>query len=124
MEFSLLNERGIEVFNTCKAFLEEAGAWKEIDVFLLEMYAFNVQEYEKLARDINREGSVIRYRNRAGFTNDIVNPKVTAYQQLCSLSTKLANSYGLTPLARKRLNLKATGQKKKGFNLRPDLDDE
>lgn len=105
MEFSLLNERGIEVFNNCKAFLEGAGIWDDIYVFQLEMYAFNIQESEKLAREINREGSTVKYTNKGGFTNEIVNPKLTAYQQLTAMAIKSAACFGLTPLARKKLNL-------------------
>jgi P27 family predicted phage terminase small subunit len=116
MQFSVLNERGIEVYNTCKAFLEEHDLWNDIDVYILESYAFNCQESERLAAEINKEGLVIQYTNKGGHCNTVINPKLKIYHEFCGLRMKVATQFGFTPLARKKLKLEQK-RKKKGFDF-------
>jgi phage terminase small subunit len=119
MEFSLLNERGIEVYNSKKAFLERYGLWEDIYAIMLESYAFNVQESERLAREINKEGLTTQYTNKGHHVNTIVNPKLKIYHQFCDLTFKVAAQFGFTPLSRKKLKIP---DKKKRPDFMDDLD--
>lgn len=115
----MLKERGIEVFNTSKAYLEACGIWNEVDTVMLEMYCFTVERSEKLAEDIQKEGATIKYTNKGGFTNEAINPKLKIYLELSNLATKTASLFGLTPASRKKLKITTMQvSSKKGFNLK------
>jgi P27 family predicted phage terminase small subunit len=108
-----LNERGTTIFQECKNYLVQAGIYNEVFEVTLKIYAFNLANIEKLAKEIDTEGLTIPYTNKGGFKNEIMNPKVKIYQELNNCVQKMASLFGFTPMSRKKLRIEDV-QKPKG----------
>jgi P27 family predicted phage terminase small subunit len=97
--YELLNELGKKVYHDGENFLKENDLFSDIDTMLLEMYAWNVQQYFTLAEQIKKEGIFVTHLNKTSGAN----PKLKPYYAHLKHAKELASMFGFTPLARKKL---------------------
>src|SRR5690606_35546343 len=110
----LLNDYGKQVFDSVKADLEGLELWQDTYSQELEAYAYACQKCKELRAEIDREGVTVNVTNKSGAQTEIANPDVYTYQMFFNQSLKLADKFGQTPIARKKLGIKSGIRKVEG----------
>lgn len=101
-DYKSLTDAERTVFRNVISTLEEQGLFRQADVPVIAGYARNVVLARIAARDVQRLGTVIEFKDR-GCTKWKTNPAVMIMTQAQNAYEATAIRLGLTPTGRKRL---------------------
>ena len=101
-DYKALTEAERTVFRNMVSALSERGLFNPLDVPVIAAYARNVVLARTAARDVQRLGTVIEFKDR-GFTKYKTNPAVDIMNKAQAAYEATAIKLGLTPTGRKRL---------------------
>ena len=96
--------------------LEEAGLLKPVDAPVIASYARNVMLARTAAKDVEKYGSVIEFKDR-GCTKYKTNPAVDIMNKAQNAFEATAVKLGLTPTGRKRLRGEGEPRKKTALEI-------
>lgn len=74
-----------------------------VDVYALALACDSYSKYVKAAKDIKKNGLVIKFKNSIGAENTVANPNVTISQKYATQFKNFCSEFGLSPAARARL---------------------
>ena len=101
-DYKALTESERTVFKQVVNTLSEAGTFRPADIPVIAGYARNVVLARIAAKDVQRLGTVIEFKDR-GFTKYKTNPAVDIMTKAQLAYEATAIKLGLTPTGRKRL---------------------
>ena len=101
-DYKALTESERTVFKQVVNTLSEAGTFRTADIPVIAGYARNVVLARIAAKDVQRLGTVIEFKDR-GFTKYKTNPAVDIMTKAQLAYEATAIKLGLTPTGRKRL---------------------
>ena len=101
-DYKALTDPERTVFRNMVDTLTERGIFNHSDVPVIAAYARNVVLARTAARDVQRLGTVIEFKDR-GFTKYKTNPAVDIMNKAQAAYEATAIKLGLTPTGRKRL---------------------
>ena len=101
-DYKALTESERTVFKQVVNTLSEAGTFRPADIPVIAGYARNVVLARIAAKDVQRLGTVIEFKDR-GFTKSKTNPAVDIMTKAQLAYEATAIKLGLTPTGRKRL---------------------
>lgn len=97
------NERTIDVWNdTCEQ-LKAAGLLKKLDLRSLEIYVYNVTVIEDCREYMQENGIISIMQNARGGKYPVKSPYWIIYNEACANLLKVADRFGLTPIARNKV---------------------
>lgn len=98
-----LDELAKGEFNRLAELLQEVKLMTEADVVQLATYCDAYSDYVKCTLEIQKEGLMVEYTNKAAETNKVPHPLLTKKKQLFEQMKAIANEFGLTPSARAKI---------------------
>lgn len=101
-DYKALTDAERTVFRNVVTTLSDQGLFRPVDVPVIAAYARNVVLARVAAKDVQRLGTVIEFKDR-GFTKYKTNPAVDIMNKAQNAYEATAIKLGLTPTGRKRL---------------------
>lgn len=83
--------------------MEELDLLTNLDVHALAIYCDAYSQYVECTKQIDEEGLMVEYTNKAAETNKVPHPLMTKKKQLHEQMRSLATEFGFTPASRAKL---------------------
>ena len=115
-DYKVLIETEKTVFRSTVKTLQERGLFSLADVPVIASYARNVVLARSAAKDIQKLGTVIQFKDR-GFVKYKSNPAVAVLHQAQTSYEATAIRLGLTPTGRKRLKSEEIRKEKTALEM-------
>lgn len=102
-----LGEEGKKTWKECLSFLEKNGMSEDVDYPLLLSYCAATDFVIQCMQDIKDNGVKVEHTNKAGESNIVNNPAITALKHFYDIIERGSKKFGFNPLDRSKMELQA-----------------